>query len=384
MFTDVRSLIRFHDALLFLRAFPQSAPVARLADKLLATIESQVAKLRDFPSAAEDFDDEAVSGIAGTAVTNTWTLELARRLVERHPKDVSADWNVADRYRQLATILPNCIPLLEDDSFVEADTPYLKWIESASGGHDDVRWLLKNFSELPMSRRVRTSLYDALDVNLRWDLSGSPASRTLARRPVSRIFTHNALLIQRREVSLRDEMASAPLVLRKLSRDEGQQIIAMAQDALAVRYRELQGTTYGDPNYAFQADVGRGVQLFIWGLDVEWRLPLRAYYAGFTLKNGVPINYFEAIGLFEWMEVGFNTFYAFREGETAWIYSKVLHLLHQLAGITCFSVYPYQIGQDNEEAIQSGAFWFYRKLGFRPGRPDLLALDREGREADVS
>jgi hypothetical protein len=52
----------------------------------------------------------------------------------------------------------------------------------------------------------------------------------------------------------------------------------------------------------------------------------------------------------------------------------VLHLLHQVAGTTCFSVYPYQLGQDNEEAIQSGAFWFYRKLGFRPGRPDLRAL----------
>ena len=164
-------------------------------------------------------------------------------------------------------------------------------------------------------------------------------------------------------------MASAPLKMRKLSRREGGQIIDMARDALAVRYRELHGI---DPrrseDYVFEADVGRGVQLFIWGLDVEWRLPLRAYYAGFTLKNGVPINYFEAIGLFEWIEVGFNTFYAFREGETAWIYSKVLHLLHQLAGVTCFSVYPYQIGQDNEEAIQSGAFWFYRKLGFRPGR----------------
>ena len=148
----------------------------------------------------------------------------------------------------------------------------------------------------------------------------------------------------------------------------------MAKDALAVRYRELHGSTHGDPNCVFEAEVGRGVELFIWGLDVDWRLPLRAYYAGFTLKNGVPVNYFEAIGLFEWIEVGFNTFYAFREGESAWIYSKVLHLLHQLAGVSSFSVYPYQIGQDNEEAIQSGAFWFYRKLGFRPGPPELLAL----------
>ena len=120
--------------------------------------------------------------------------------------------------------------------------------------------------------------------------------------------------------------------------------------------------------------LGAGVHIFLWGLPPDRRLPLRAYHAGITFKNGVPINYIEGISLFEWMEVGFNTFYAFRDGETAWIYSKVLHLLHQLTGVTCFSVYPYQLGDENEEAIKSGAFWFYRKLGFRPGRPELLAL----------
>ena len=43
-------------------------------------------------------------------------------------------------------------------------------------------------------------------------------------------------------------------------------------------------------------------------------------------------------------------------------------------GTTCVSVYPYQLGHDNDEAIESGAFWFYRKLGFRPGRADLREL----------
>jgi hypothetical protein len=37
-------------------------------------------------------------------------------------------------------------------------------------------------------------------------------------------------------------------------------------------------------------------------------------------------------------------------------------------------MYPYQLGHNNEEAIESGAFWFYRKLGFRPGRADLMRL----------
>src|SRR5258707_13671464 len=82
------------------------------------------------------------------------------------------------------------------------------------------------------------------------------------------------------------------------------------------------------------------------------------------------------------MEVGFNTFYAYRDGETAWIYSKALHFIHQLTGVTCISVYPYQLGHNNDEAIDSGAFWFYRKLGFRPGRRELLELT-EREEAKI-
>src|SRR6201981_2805369 len=92
------------------------------------------------------------------------------------------------------------------------------------------------------------------------------------------------------------------------------------------------------------------------------------------LKHRLPIKYIEAIGLFEVMEVGFNTFYTFRGGEVAWIFAQVLRCLYHLMGTTCISMYPYQLGHRNEEAIESVAYWFYRKLGFRPGRVDLLRL----------
>ena len=369
---DVESLIRFHDTLLFLRAFPQSAKVVQLADQLLASLEAQVAKFVDSPSDAMRLDDESVSGIAGTTVTNTWTYELARWLAQRHPprsrpvergRAVSQHGDHPSRLhaaagRRLVRRGRHPVPAMDGtaaggerkrcDGCCAVSDP----AGFAVGAHQLVRCLGRQ-PFLGPERFFR-----------------QPNARSPSR---VRFFFHDAPLLQRKQCVIGLLVASAPLKLRKLS-EAGEQIIDMARDALAVRYRELHGSTHGDPNYVFEAKVGRGVQLFIWGLDAEWRLPLRAYYAGFTLKNGVPINYFEAIGLFEWIEVGFNTFYAFREGETAWIYSKVLHLLHQLAGVTCFSVYPYQIGQDNEEAIQSGAFWFYRKLGFRPGRPDLLAL----------
>jgi hypothetical protein len=82
----------------------------------------------------------------------------------------------------------------------------------------------------------------------------------------------------------------------------------------------------------------------------------------------------ECISLFDWTEIGFNTFPAYRDGETAWIYAKHLRLLRQLHGTNAISIYPYQIGDGNEEAIESGAFWFYRKLGFRSMDTELEKL----------
>jgi hypothetical protein len=52
----------------------------------------------------------------------------------------------------------------------------------------------------------------------------------------------------------------------------------------------------------------------------------------------------------------------------------MLKLCHQVTGAPSFSIDPYQIGRKNDEAIESGAFWFYRKLGFRPTAPSVAAL----------
>jgi hypothetical protein len=377
-FDSAESLIRFHDLLLFLCAFPQSRKIAQLADDLLTGIVHEVERFQASGADMELFDNEEFSGIAGTTISDNFTYDVARWLAQRYPQQLSVEWDFEEQGRQMAVTLPRFIPLLGDDSLVEADTPFFDWMANAAGGAEKILpWLLQRVATAPLTSLERTSLYDSLTISVSWKLGNSSASRTRARRSVSRMFYQRQPLLRRNQVSLADEMSSPPLPVRKLSRRQGEDVLDLTRTALTLRYRELYGTTRGDPNQVFEAEVGRGVQIFLWGLPPERRLPLRAYHAGLTVKNGVPINYIEGISLFDWMEVGFNTFYAFRDGETAWIYSKVLHFLHQLTRVTCFSVYPYQLGHENEEAIKSGAFWFYRKLGFRPGRPELLAITRK-------
>lgn len=374
-FTNAKSLIDVHDTLLFLRAFPQSERVAQLADGLLNSLEPEVHRLSVKAKDADLFEEEQYSGIAGTSFEEEHTYEVARWLARLYPDKISADWDFDDQYAKLVNTLPRFMPLLEDDTFVEPDIPFDRWLANAAGskGHEWL-WLIEQFENSGLSIKDRTELYDSLGIYLKFNLSGSKASRTYARRPVTKLFIHDGPLIRRNQVSLAKEFASDPIPLRKLEEKEPEELLQQAREALTVRRRELYGTTRADARYVYEANVGRGVLIYLWGLPPDRRLPLRAYHAGCTYKNGVPINYLESISLFGWAEVGFNTFYAYREGETAWIYSKVLHLLHQVSGVSCFSVYPYQIGFENEEAIQSGAFWFYRKLGFRPGKPELLKL----------
>jgi len=315
-----------------------------------------------------------VSGFAGTAIEDKFNYDVARWLVRRFPRHVDIVWDDESAHTRLAATLPRFLPLLDDDAYVEADVPYLDWLRAAKGRSGrDLAWLLSRFERLPLTDRERAELFDSLDLTIRWDLDDLRASRTRNWRSARRIFSHDGPFVRRNEVDLLKEM-TAPLAVTRLSRREGERVLDLMREVMTVRRRELWGTTYGDPAHVLKADVGRGLEIFLWGLPPERRLPLRAYVAGFGLKNGVPINYVEAIGLFEWMEVGFNTFYTFRDGESAWNYAQALRVLHQVLGMTCVSVYPYQIGQDNEEAIESGAFWFYRKLGFRPGRPDLLRI----------
>ena len=246
-------------------------------------------------------------------------------------------------------------------------------MDFARGRRNEVAWIIERFESLRLSDRQKAELYDSLKLHVTWQF-GWRASRTGMRLPPRKTFFHDEPLIKRRDVSRARELNSPAIPVKKLLRADGEKALDLARETSAVRYRELHGFTYGDPLRVVKADLGRGTEAFVVGVRAEHRLPLRAYHAAIIFKNGVPVAYFEGLSLFERMESGFNLYYTFREGETAWLYARILRLMRQLLGVTVFSIDPYQVGHENEEGIESGAFWFYRKLGFRPVKPELLQL----------
>jgi hypothetical protein len=373
-------LIRLHETLLFLRAYPRSVEVARLADAALRGFAGRIAELEAAGADLEPFEEPEISGIAGTELAAVFSYEFARRLAARHPREIEIAWGRYDEIEKLGPVLARFLPGFAEDWPVEAHAPIREWIAAAKArGLSDLAWLLERLAALPVAPRERAALYETLGLPLGWRF-GARVSRGALRVPARKLYVHREPLLRRADVSIVRELAGPPLPVRRLPRAEARKILDLILDVSAMRFRELYGFSHPDEAGVFHADAGRGVEIFYFGVPPEWRLPLRAYHGGMFFKNGVPAGYVEMLSFFERAEVGFNLYYTFREGESAWIYARTLKLFRQELGVSVFSVDPYQIGHENPEAILSGAFWFYRKLGFRPVDPEAAALmQREDR-----
>ncbi|PYS93941.1 MAG: hypothetical protein DMF64_02850 [Acidobacteria bacterium] len=376
-FPDAASLIRFHESLLFLRAYPPSATLLRQIEKMLATFKQRVDELRAQGAADfETFSESDVSGIVGTDFTAAFSYDITRWLARAHPRQVKLVWDRFDQLARITATFPRFLPLFAESAYVDASVPFPRWLRAAKKkGETELAWLLRQFEQLPLTDKEQAELFEPIQFWVRWELGDTKATRTHMRLSAREIFYQRTPLLGRRDVSLEREFAAPPLPIVKLSRTEGERLLAQGRDTMAVRFRELHGFTYGDPETVWRAQAGRGLVIYVWGVPAARRLPTLAYHAMFLSKNGVPCGYAEGLSLFERTEIGVNIFYTFRAGESAWLYARLMRLFHQLLGTSVFSIDPYQLGAGNEEGIESGAYWFYRKLGFRPTDTELVKLD---------
>jgi hypothetical protein len=369
---DADSLVRLHELLLFVRAHPHNFSVLRGAESALKSFPSRIRKLLEQEVDLSALEHPKLSGIAGMSVTDSFSFPIVNWLTHRSAEQLSFYWEWFEDEARIGETWPRFMPLLEED-LVEANIPFREWLRSARGRRSEVWWLVEQFNQLELPDKQRAEIFNSQTLYVQWHYSYRD-SRTGLRGPVSNLFLHDGPFISRKEVELKKELTKPSYDLERLTAADGQKSIELARLASTVRYRELYGFTHGDPKSVVRVVLGRGVVLDVITLPPQKRLPLRASHSVMIYKNGVPIGYFEGLSLFERMESGFNLYYTFREGETAWLYAQILRVMRQLTGVSAFSLDPYQIGFENEEGIQSGAFWFYRKLGFRSSNREIQKL----------
>ena len=359
-----------HEALCFIRAYPENPEILRAAVDSLSRFELR-SDLQRFRHALVD------TGIAGTVLEFRFFWLMAIRIGARWPDSLTIVWRHFEHKDKLVEWLHLLLPFSESPSLDALDFSPREWIEALKGPNEtDATFLIRRFAAIPVHADVRETLYEHLDVPLR--LSPGPTTPARGREHWSRaptVFRKKPLETGR--PNLRRIVGQIPLEVRAAGRREARELIDLANACMVSRHRDLLVFLYGDENDVRIVDCGGGLQFACIGAVPERRLMLEAVYGFLTLMNGVPTGYVLCSAFFNSSEVAYNVFETFRGPGTAQTYAAVLTMVMRLFGSDSFAVDPYQLGHDNEEGQKSGAWWFYYKLGFRPHDPEIRRLVRE-------
>ncbi len=354
--TDPTELTRYHELLLFHAAYPDSARVLRTIHAELRRITTLA---RKHASALDD------GGIANTHSVVSLSMDAVDWLERCVGRDIDIDWDEGSAGDGLDDVLPLLMTPVERDGFLTDELSTRDWLAAAAGGNrsSQLRWLLDRFADRIASAEVRDRVFETAEIPLRWRLRGD-CSRTWVRFQPRMI--HFQVEPPVRTIFVPEQLARPLPPPRRLTSAAARALIDTARATLYVRGRETDAVTYANPSDIALYSLERGIDVALFGAVPSRRLPVESFVGFVLARNRVPIGYGGGWLFFDRSEIGINVFDTFRGGESAYAFAQIMRVYHQRFGARRFLVDPFQFGADNAEGIQSGAFWFYYRLGFRP------------------
>ena len=368
---SARAVARLHEALCFVRAYPDDAALRAQAAAMLAGFAARTDLQRHR-------DALTGSGIAGTDIPYRFFAGQAHWLAERWPAHLRLDRSDPGTEERVARALPQLLTPMERHALRELGRPgYAALDRLCPAGVGDAVFLLRRVQRLVGGSHAREEFVDAMDAAMVLSAGPDTPCRSHALfAPAPVVWRKQAT--ERTRPDLRAALDRPPRRVRRLNRADGEALADLARAAMVTRARSLETFSFADARDAWLVDDGEGLSFGLLGLQPERRHALATLVGGLILRNGVPVGYVQSDHVGASAALSFNTFESFRGGEAAHLFARWLAALRHVHGSTAFSIEPYQLGRGNDEALDSGAWWFYARLGFAPRDAACRTLaDRE-------
>lgn len=368
-------LLLYHDLLCFIRAYPDNNTLLELAERELQAFGRRVA---DYKRLTRDkkgvqLDD---SGLDGSVTCYQYNYDITRYLLEHYPDSLEINWENThdDFWYTLGNMLALLVSHEENDS-IENDDDFdgEDFLALSGGDKNQLKALCNLFAGSDLQPKILRDSWENLGLLIDWDLTGSPAARNVQRVSMRERFYQQEPLRPRTK-DLQGEVIASPPMLRRVSVREGQVLLNTLNEVLAIRNRELYPVTFGNPAEVYTYDPGRGARIIVYGSIPEARMPLESNFGALLVRNGMIVGYGVAVLLFDRAEIAINIFPTFRGGESPFFMEQFFRLIYHHFGSRTFVVRAKQMGYGEDEALFSGAFWFYYKLGFRAVNKQIRQL----------
>lgn len=358
---------RLHEILCFMRAYPDNR---RILGQVSVMLEG-FAERKDLDRHRRKLSD---TGIAGTRIHYRFHWKTARWLQDHWPNALSIDWSGFEDPAALEDLWPLILPPPALETLEHTSLTPEQWIyQLKTEDETDAAYLIRIFARWHAGEAVREKYYDGLDVPLTLDHApGSPSRTHASIKPKRPAYGPPGGPLP----SSRRNKMPVPVNVADVSPRYGRKLINLARIQMVTRSRDLYAFMNADSCDVRIITFEDGIQFVSYGLQPHARTLLEAMYVFLILKNGLPVGYTQAATLFRSAEVNFNVFDTFRGAETSRIFSFTLAMVRHLFGCDTFIINTQQLGEQNEEALRTGAFWFYHKHGFRSRDAEIRKIVR--------
>jgi hypothetical protein len=355
-----KAIRSYYDTLLFLIAYPDNKSIYQLASQSLQQVSSFIESNENLKAGLYN------SGITYTSLCAAFSFEIVKWLRKEHPGNIRLSRFEADD-GHIKYIIASVLPKVESEILQDANATWRSWLKrSLKEGDDILDRLITVFDEADIRPEIRDELWNAIGI----DVEINFPSHTRLPDSLFSPYYHRSLI---KKNSIKQQQDPKPVRV-EINESEAEQIIECGRMILIRHLREIDPITFTAAPLVSFYRLPRGLSISLMGMVPERRHPIDSYMAYVVFKNGLPVSYGGSWVLFDSGRMGLNIFPAYRGGESKYIFEQVLALHQNVYKLNRFSVDPYQIGKENSDGINSGAFWTYYHAGFRPIREEQKKL----------
>lgn len=367
-----QSFQQLHHVLMAMMAYPSNKTlldtVTSAMQKLLLQIEQNITLQNKLIG----------TGILNTAIECNFSYAKIIYVTQKFPNQISIH-SASSNLETQKSILKLLLPSVEYSKIFAGEKDLKHRIAQFhySNTQTDLEWLIQLIQQSDLDAKTQAILYNQLGIFIQWKVSESQSSVSFLRGATLPIYYHTKPL--EKKITLQDIIKQKLPAPVKLSDKDKARIIDAAKMTLFYLYRETEPFTNANKDDITLFQLDKGISIALFGSINEKRYSLESYIGYLVFKNNIPASYGGGWIFGERSQFGINILESFRGGESGLIICELLRVYHQYFGATRFVVKPYQFGLHNPEAIKTGAFWFYYKLGFRPENEELrkIAFEEE-------
>ncbi len=362
-----KDLITYFETLLFLIAYPSNARQLFLSEK-------ELLRITKFLKASGGKQNRLLSnsGMPYTQTVTRLSHDSVRWLLT-HPDCTTTLHSFEEPSLQLNDVLRLSLTSLEKSETTAGLSNTCLMDILLVSKQQRLQFLVNELARLDHLPYIKDHLFDRLELFVCIIPRNKVFSKAYNRLPNTTTFFHQELL-KKFEVT---DILHRPLPSASITEEEKNEAIGVVKNSMTINARETDPTTFMEERSFRLYHLDRGISIAIYGMIPSRQLPLESYVGFTAFKNGFPAAYGGAWIFGERSNFGINIFESFRSGESGYIMAQLLRLYIQVFNIHYVEVEPYQFGLHNPEGIESGAFWFYYRFGFRPLDRYLLQIAKK-------